>query len=163
MKYLIILVFTTSLQGQSLHHQMISSQGHSSELLNNILVKQTIGQQSLTGNSFNNEQAIVQGFQQNASNMFVSRNTNESKETIYVKTYPNPFKESVNFQFSELISEEVSLSVFDITGRLVFEQKKLAVNKILTINLNMLPISEYLVRLVNSNVNYFTKIIKKND
>jgi hypothetical protein len=56
--------FCSSFYGQVLHHQMISSQGKSSVLSNGIRVKQTIGQQSVSGNS-KGDYIVQQGFQQN--------------------------------------------------------------------------------------------------
>jgi hypothetical protein len=58
MKYL--FTFALAFMGV-LHHQMISSQGKSSVLSNGIRVKQTIGQQSVSGNS-KGDYIVQQGF-----------------------------------------------------------------------------------------------------
>jgi hypothetical protein len=156
MKYLLIF-FTVTFHGQVLHHQMLSSQGTSKKLPDGIVITQTIGQQSLTGNSIGNA-VVIQGFQQSLwSNYIVSND----KIEITTLTYPNPFTETVNFQFSEPIIDLITISVFDILGRLIFEQKKASVNNILTINLAQLSRSEYLVRLNASKFTSYTKIIKK--
>jgi hypothetical protein len=156
MRYLLIF-FTVTFHGQVLHHQMLSSQGTSKKLPDGIVITQTIGQQSLTGNSIGNA-VVIQGFQQSLwSNYIVSND----KIEITTLTYPNPFTETVNFQFSEPIIDLITISVFDILGRLIFEQKKASVNNILTINLAQLSRSEYLVRLNASKFTSYTKIIKK--
>ncbi|QIH37455.1 T9SS type A sorting domain-containing protein [Flavobacterium sp. Sr18] len=156
MRYLLIL-FTVTFQGQVMHHQMLSSQGQSTRMPDGLMIKQTIGQQSVTGNSIGNA-VVIQGFQQSLwSNYIVSND----KIEITTLTYPNPFTETVNFQFSEPVIDLITITVFDILGRLIFEQKKASINTILTINLAQLSRSEYLVRLNASKFTLYTKIIKQ--
>jgi hypothetical protein len=157
---LIILLIGFSAQGQKLHHQMLSSHGATKVLPNGIVVKQTIGQQSTTGNSDNNY-VVMQGFQQSVWGKYIATNNTVVINAIKTTTYPNPFTETVNFQFSEPITDLITITVFDILGRLIFEQKKVSVNTILTINLAQLSSSEYLIRLNASKFSYYTKIIKK--
>ena len=155
MRYLLIF-FTVTFHGQVLHHQMVSSQGTSKILSDGTVISQTIGQQSLTGTS-NKYYVVMQGFQQSFWGNYIASNT---VETIKTTTFPNPFVQTVNFEFSKVITEEIDINVFDLGGRLVFEQKKKADNLILTITLPFLPSSQYLVRLSTSNFTHFTKIIK---
>ena len=155
MRYLLIF-FTVTFHGQVLHHQMISSQGASKKLPDGIVVTQTIGQQSLVGTS-NTTFVVMQGFQQSFWGKYIASNPTE---VIQARTYPNPFVQTVNFEFSKVITEEIDINVFDLGGRLVFEQKKKADNLILTITLPFLPSSQYLVRLSTSSFTHFTKIIK---
>jgi hypothetical protein len=155
MKYLLIL-FTAPFYGQILHHQMFSSQGSTKLLSNGLVIKQTIGQQSLIGNSDNNY-IVMQGFQQSVWGKYISSNLIDDIKTV---TYPNPFIQTISFEFSKPITEVISVTVFDIGGHLIFEQKKKSNNNILTIDLPSLARSEYLVRLNTSNFNYYTKIIK---
>jgi hypothetical protein len=75
--------------------------------------------------------------------------------------YPNPFVSIVNFQFTKPIASEISISVYDLLGRLVFYQKNNAANSILTIDLSTLQDAMYLVRLLGNNLNYSAKILKK--
>ncbi|MGV8946328.1 MAG: T9SS type A sorting domain-containing protein [Lutibacter sp.] len=157
MKYLLLL-FCSSFYGQVLHHQMLSSQGKSATLPNGIIVKQTIGQQSVTGNSKNGF-VVQQGFQQSLWSKYISSPINPADITTV--TYPNPFVSIVNFQFSKPIQEEISIAVYDIIGRLIFQQMQKPSNSILTIDLSALPVSTYLVRLSGAHLNYYTKILKK--
>jgi hypothetical protein len=82
-------------------------------------------------------------------------------ENIKTVAYPNPFIETINFQFSQPITDVINVHVFDILGRLIFKQKKKSNDSILTIDLSLLPNSEYLVRLNTIGFNYYTKIIKQ--
>lgn len=155
MKYLLFFL-SLPFYGQILHHQMLSSQGTTKKLSNGYIISQTIGQQSAVGNS-NKDAVVIQGFQQSLWSSHIA--SNEKTEMI-VLTYPNPFIDLVNFQFSNPIKDEISVYVFDVAGRLVHQQKGQSENAILTINLLKLPRSEYLVQLRSMTMTYYTKIIK---
>lgn len=155
MRFLLVF-FTITFHGQVLHHEMISSQGATQKTTNGLIVKQTIGQKTLTGTS-GSKYIVMQGFQQSAWGKYISSN---APEGIRTTTYPNPFVEAVNFQFSQVIAELITINIYDLSGRLIFEQKNKLNDTILTINLARLPSSEYLVRLQTTKFSYYTKIIK---
>ena len=155
MRYLFIL-FTFPFYGQILHHQMISSQGLTTKTADGYIISQTIGQQSVTGNA-NNKEVIMQGFQQSFWGSYIA---SSDKIEIITRTYPNPFKDVLHFEFSQPMPDPITIHVFDVTGRLVFEKKALIDKTILTIDLAKLPHSEYLVQLQTSNFKYYTKIIR---
>lgn len=157
----IFLLFSFSFYGQILHHQMISSQGVSTKTSNGLLIMQTVGQQSLTGTSANDNYVVMQGFQQSLWGNYIASTNIETIEGIKTITYPNPFIKNINFQFSKAIDEIISISIFDVLGRLIYEQKEKAENNVLTIDLSRLPTSEYLIRLNTTDFKYYTKIIKQ--
>ncbi|WP_269240369.1 T9SS type A sorting domain-containing protein [Flavobacterium limnophilum] len=156
MKYLLLL-FSVSFYGQVLHHQMFSSQGTTKKTADGYTISQTIGQQSVIGNS-NKDPAVIQGFQQSEWSGYIAANP---KTEITVLTYPNPFSDLINFEFLDPIDEEISIYIFDVTGRLIHKQKETLNNSVLTIQLSKLPKSEYLVQLRSISMTYYTKIIKK--
>jgi hypothetical protein len=156
MKY-ILLLLSLSFYGQDLHHQVIASQGTTKILANGIVVSQTIGQQSTIGNS-NKTFIIIQGFQQSLWNNLISSN---NQNNIKTTTYPNPFIDSINFEFSEFIDQEVELFIFDASGRVVFNETQQPLTKILTFKLNMMSGQQYFVRLRSNNFTYYTKIVKQ--
>ena len=158
MKYL-FLFFSVSFYGQVLHHQMLSSQGNSKELNNGLLIMQTIGQQSATGNFEQNKMLIGQGFQQSVWGKYIA--SNNSIDAIKTTIYPNPFSNTVNFQFSKPITDLINVTIYDIRGVKILEENKKATEAILTVDLSFLPTSVYLVRLRTLNLNYYTKIIKQ--
>ena len=160
MRYLLLL-FSITFQAQVVHHQMLSSQGASTKTPNGLIVRQTVGQQSLTGTSANKDYVIMQGFQQSLWGKYIASNNVDATEGITTTTYPNPFTQNINFQFSKPITDEISISIFDVLGRMIYEQNRKAVNDILTIDLSGLPSSEYLLYLRTNKLNYYTKIIKK--
>lgn len=160
MKYLLLL-FTITFQGQTLHHQMLSAQGTSTKTSSGLLVSQTVGQQSITGTSSSNDFVVMQGFQQSLWAKYIASNKIDVVEGISTITYPNPFTDYINFQFSKAIADEISISIFDILGRLVYQETKKIDNNILTIDLARLPTSQFLVRLNTNDLNYYTKITKQ--
>jgi len=159
MKYFFLL-FSCAFYGQVMHHQMLSAQGASQELSSGVIINQTIGQQSSTGNS-STDFVVMQGFQQNLWGKYITSNAAEDLKGIKTITYPNPFTETVNFQFSEPVTGVVTISVFDILGRVVYQQEKVPINTTLTIDLSILPATKYLVRLQTLKLTYYTQIIKK--
>ena len=154
---LTLICFSIQSFSQELHHQMISSQGTSITKASGLIVNQTIGQQSVSGNS-QGDIIVQQGFQQSYWRELME-GSNESGITITV--FPNPFLEDINFQFSNPIDSTVHISIFDLYGRVVFEKNSTVDNKLLKLaDLGFLQHAQYLVRLSGKNFNYFTKIIK---
>ena len=108
---------------------MLSSQGASTHVSGGIMVRQTIGQQSAIGN-FRGPNAIVgQGFLQSDT----MKTANAPVIVVTTTAYPNPFVDSVNFQFSSSIAGPIKISLFDVMGRLVYYKEKIAINNIVTI------------------------------
>lgn len=159
MKQFLLVYLFLSLNSycQDLHNQMLSVQGKSTILTNGILVSQTIGQQSVIGNH-NNGITVGQGFQQSHWVKYVSSNATNQ---ITTTTYPNPFETTVNFQFSQPISETIEIALFDIRGRLLFQDKRRATDTILTVELPQLSSSNYLIRLTATNYTYYSQILKQ--
>jgi hypothetical protein len=159
-KLILILLLSCSVAYcQNLHHQMLSSQGTSKILDNGMYVSQTIGQQSVSGNFSTGDTTLGQGFQQ--SNWSRYFNQNSSQNTIATTTFPNPFISTINFQFSTSIKDEISVSLFDVRGRLVYHENRAITGNILTIDLPILASSNYLVQLSAHNFLYYTQILKQ--
>ena len=135
---------------------MLSSQGGTVHTTSGITVRQTIGQQSAIGNYKSSNLIVGQGFQQ----------SNKMKPgamavvSIITTTYPNPFIDKVNFQFSSPIQGFIKVSIFDILGRLVFSAEKLPINNILTIDNLFFPEGEYFAKLTANNYTYTTNLLK---
>ena len=158
LKHLFLLITSISFS-QSLHHQMLSAQGTSTTLSNGVFVSQTIGQQSVIGNSTKDGVTYGQGFQQSAWSKYIKQN--DALSSITTTTYPNPFVQTIHFQFSKSITDLISVMFYDIRGRLIYQESKLAVENILTIELPQLATSNYLVKLSAPNYTYYTQILKQ--
>jgi hypothetical protein len=157
MKQLLLLFFGFSMYGQQLHHQMLSSQGSSNVLSTGILVHQTIGQQSVIGNYKFSNTVAGQGFQQS---LIAKSVTTSLSNGITTTTYPNPFVDQIHFQFSKSINGLITISIFDVLGRLVYNAQQEAIQDILTLENLHFPQNEYLVKLSAPNYNYSTQIIQ---
>jgi hypothetical protein len=146
-----------SVYGQQIHHQMISSQGSSKLITTGFRFNQTIGQQSVVGNYKVSNLYIGQGFQQST----ISRSkTSLSSNKIITTTYPNPFIDQINFQFSSPVNGLISISIFDLLGRLVYKEEKEASQNILSLDNIHFAKNGYLVKLAAKNYNHSTQIIQ---
>ena len=161
MKRLIIAITVLFIQNEfysqsTLHHQSIAAQGISKTLSNGLIINQTIGQQSVIGNSKTDSNIIFQGFQQRQWGKLIN-----TSSKILVKVYPNPFVNQLNFQFSKEINNKVQIQIFDFNGRLVLDESKFVKDFYLTIDLFYLPAASYLVKVYASKINFYSKIIKR--
>ena len=156
-KTILLVIVAFSGYGQQLHHQMLSSQGSSNLLSKGIRINQTIGQQSVIGNYAFSKSVVGQGFQQSS---IANLGASFVPDAITTLTYPNPFIDQIHFQFSKPISGLLSITIFDVLGRLVYSEQKLAEQNILTIDNLHLPQNEYIVKLSATNYNYSTQIIQ---
>ena len=134
---------------------MLSSQGTSTSA-GGLKISQTIGQQSVIGNYRGTEVMVGQGFQQSR----LMKTVNAPVITVVTTTYPNPFIDHINFEFSSVISGPIKFSLYDVMGRLVASQEKLATDTILTISELSLAEGEYFVKLSAKNYNYSTNLLK---
>ncbi|WP_396165115.1 T9SS type A sorting domain-containing protein [Flavobacterium sp.] len=156
LKISFIIVFLSSFSfGQTLHHQMLSAQGGNATTQSGIVVKYTIGQQSVTGTKIGNV-IVQQGFQQSNWDKIIANNV----VLINTTTFPNPYIDIINFQFSQTIGDNVSLIVFDVLGRQVYSNTLQIFENKTSANLQALQSAEYFVQLSNNTFTYHTKIIK---
>jgi hypothetical protein len=157
MKLLLTLIFTTvvyNLCGQNMHHQMISSQGRTSITNSGVIVKHTVGQLSVSGN-FKGSVAVQQGYQQSLWSNYLT-----SSKKIILTTSPNPFTEFIHFNLNSIQIGKITIQIFDINGKQVYQKEQLITNKQCTLKLSELSIGTYLVKLNGEQFNYYTKIIK---
>ena len=135
---------------------MLSSQGTSTRTFGGISVRQTIGQQSAIGNYRATNTIVGQGFLQSDSMKTVAAPV----ISITTIAYPNPFIDSVNFQFSSPISGPIKVALYDISGRLVYYKEKMSYDAILTIDNLSFAQGEYFVKLTAKNFTYSTNLLK---
>ncbi len=155
MKIILFLLVTLSGFSQTLHHQMLSSQG-TSTTVGGLKVSQTIGQLSVIGNYRGSEVMVGQGFQQSR----LMKSVKAPVITVVTTTYPNPFIDRIHFEFSSVITGPIKFSLYDVMGRLVASQEKPATDTILTITDLSLAEGQYFVKLSAKNYNYSTNLLK---
>ena len=134
---------------------MISAQGGNAITPSGIVVKYTIGQQSVTGTKTGNV-IVQQGFQQSNWNKIIAQNN----VSVSTSTFPNPFLDRINFTFIGSVGDTISLHIYDVSGRLVFTDNLQVVEQTTSIDLKHLPSANYFIQLSNLNYLYYTKIIK---
>ena len=140
---------------QTLHHQMITAQGGITTTPSALNIKYTIGQQSVTGTKTGNV-IVQQGFQQSNWDKIISKN----EVFVNTTTFPNPFVDIINFQFSQAVGENASILVYDVLGRQIYSNTLQIFDNKTSVNLQVLQSAEYFVQLSNNTFTYHTKIIK---
>lgn len=153
----LFLLSPTFIYGQLLHHQSISAQGSLIKLNSELIVSQTIGQQSPIGTATNSV-VVQQGFQQSYWPTLITNST--LSNSIQVIAYPNPFVGMIYFQFTNFVDEEISLIIYDIQGRMLLEKETKVNNGLLSIDLSILSNAAYLVRFSTQGATHYCKIIK---
>lgn len=144
------------LVSQNLHRQMLSAQGGSVFTQSGIVVKYSVGQQSVTG-SRSGAYIVQQGIQQSNWNKIIGQYNSVSISTT---AFPIPFKDIIHFTFSGNLGETLSIQIFDVFGRIVFNDILQVVEQTTALDLKQLPSATYFVRLSNPTYLYYSKIIK---
>lgn len=153
---LFILLFNTlNSLSQDLKHQMISSQGASVSTESGLRITQTIGQQSISGNSIGGV-VVQQGYQQSFWKILMSQNAIDTKG---IKLYPNPASDILYVHFGTLNDLPIHLTLFDLNGRLVFDRNIKIENYQININVSSLVAGMYLIKIKGAKLNYYSKIL----
>ena len=74
-----------------------------------------------------------------------------------IKIYPNPTNGKVYISFEEI--QQLSSSIYDITGHLIFQQ--LLTNKTNLIDINFLPAGIYIIKIFGTEFSVVRKLIKE--
>lgn len=155
--FFLLAILVLHVNAQSLHHQMLSTQGNTSVLKNGMIVRQTVGQQSVIGNSNISNLTIQQGFQQSMVSKFIPvYNINSIETTIY----PNPFFSTVNIKFSETISEVMSVALYNMLGVMVYKREVNAPLIAIDFNFEYLASGSYVLVLTSKNYTHSKTLIK---
>jgi hypothetical protein len=155
---LLVLLFTIlDSSSQDLKHQMISAQGAAVVTESGIRITQTIGQQSITGNS-SGDVVVQQGYQQSFWKIIMSQN---AIDTNFIKLYPNPVSDILYVHFGTLTDLPIHLTLFDLNGRLVFNRNLRIENHQITIDVSSLDTGMYLIKIKGAKLNYYSKILVK--
>ena len=122
------------------------------------IIQQSIGQASITGTQENDGHIVRQGFiQPDAWDKIIDKNVPMSLEVVL---YPNPFIHTISLAFSEKISSEIIVALFDLTGKKIFA-KSFPANQQLDIDANSLRASNYILRVHANHKQFAHHIIKK--
>ena len=89
---------------------------------------------------------------------------NQSDQNINLLVYPNPFSHNTDIKFSKYVSDKITISVFDMLGKIVYEDiTNLDINKgQITLDLENLEPGIYMLVVSDGIHTSSQKIIKKN-
>lgn len=158
--FLCMVLTTASIQAQKLLRSTVGVAGTTSALSegsNTLVIQQSIGQGSVIGTFVSGTVMLRQGFIQPPS---IRTSIIEEDATLLASVYPNPFTEAVNISFSEEVSGNLSIIIFDMLGRKVYDQSKKAAQE-MSVNLQSLSSAQYIMIVSSGNKQFKANLIKK--
>ena len=120
-------------------------------------VQYSIGQQGPIGKIKSMMVNARQGFIQPPK--FVETNS-IIDNLLKVRISPNPFREALDVVFSEEIKNKITVKIYDLMGKLVFDDE-LPIKTEHKIYLNSIPDSQFILRIESKEKYFQTKIIKR--
>ena len=120
--FIIALLSSSFLFGQSMMKQTLSINGSSEFVYANnksYFIHQSIGQASVINTFESNNYQLRQGFLQPIKAALINSGFDTE---IDVFVYPNPFQENINLDFQETMFDEITISLYHITGQLIHQQ-----------------------------------------
>lgn len=157
-KLLFISIFIAGVSFcQELHHEMKGAQGGTVKLTNNHIVRYSVGQQTITG-TYDSHVIVQQGFQQK----FIKNSFKSNNELVKIQAiaFPNPFVDAVQINFSENPGPIISVTVFDLLGRVVHNKEFQNFDNKINLNLKELASAEYIVTFTSLNLIDSINLIK---
>lgn len=157
--YIFFLFSCFVVKGQELMRSSISASGASETVTvgeSIYTIQQSVGQQSVIG-SFTTENVTArQGFIQPPIkiNGIVEEDTN-----LDAVVYPNPFESSVHIKFNEEIKGQLSVVLYDLQGRLVYDKPYDAAPEIV-VNLDFLSKAAYVLLVSTENKQFKANLLK---
>jgi hypothetical protein len=141
---------------QTIYSQTISSLGSSNWTFNSeLIIHQSIGQSSISGNFNLQNNPVHQGFLKGIYPII------NSLEAAIILPYPNPFQEKLILEFFPFIEGLIKVTVYDLNGKMVHEMDYQTEKNKVNLDLEYLSNSVYLVLVSSKNQVFQTRIIKK--
>lgn len=159
MKILLLLasfLFTQNVFSQSIKRSVLSAQGTSKTLPSGIFVSQSVGQQGVIGATGAGVYTIQQGYQQNLQSIYAPIVV---LNQINTDVYPKPFKDVVNFKFSEPITSDITVMLLNASGTIIYQQSFPPPNGLLTVDFGKLIPQLYVVKLTAKNYHYTSSLL----
>lgn len=159
---LIVMLFSvaTISFSQEIARSTVGVSGGSTTLENGdktLLVQHSIGQSSVIGTFTSQKHTARQGFVQPPIEV---KKILIDESSLNATLFPNPFTSELQIVFNEVVDESLSILVYDIQGRVVFE-KVAPPEKQISLDLEHLSSASY-VLLVNTQNKQFKATILKN-
>jgi hypothetical protein len=156
--FLFFVLLSGQTMSQQLHHQMLSSMGSTSVASNGLIVLQTVGQQSVVGTKSSSNLLIQQGFQHSMiAKYFPFANLNKVTTIIY----PNPFKDKVTVNFSEMIPGDMTVDLYNMFGVVIFKYRVKDSPLTMSYNFDYLSSGSYVLQIKAANYLFTKTLIKQ--
>ncbi|MDG2194876.1 MAG: T9SS type A sorting domain-containing protein [Polaribacter sp.] len=121
-------------------------------------IQQSVGQGSIIGLASNGKYTLRQGFiQPNVLSKITDKNI---PITLQINTYPNPFTEGITVSFTDNVTTDINIVLYDVLGRLLYS-KKHSPKQSVHINLEHLAIGNYLLKVQTNQQQIIKNILKK--
>jgi len=159
--FLIMLLQFVSAQNNQ-GHFLRSTMGSSGSFIlvetskGDLILSQSIGQNSVIGTYANKGFILLQGYQQPFQNSTIEPIEDRS---LKVTVFPNPFREDIRLVIQETSKTPVEVSIWDIHGRSIFKRKYNPVS-ILEIPLANLASGTYMILVQKEARMFRAKLIK---
>jgi hypothetical protein len=122
------------------------------------VICQSVGQSSVIGTHSNDRYSLIQGFQQPISRSVLLRLPPESD--LFASLYPNPFYHYINVSFRDPVKEDITVSLTDLAGKVVFLDRYPA-TQLVSLDLEHLNSGMYILKVITNNKQYRANIIKQ--
>lgn len=120
------------------------------------VVQQSVGQASVIGSHTVQDFTVLQGFIQPPIKI---EGVLEEDNSLQAVVYPNPFSSNVQVRFSEEIDAPLSITLYDISGRVVFS-KEMAPAREIQLDFDFLSSASYLLSISQANKQFTATLIK---
>lgn len=127
-----------------------------------VRIQQSVGQSGIVGLSESSRNSVQQGYLNNYLVFSIDNTKNEFEETLELTLFPNPFQDHVNILFSKTTDYPVLVRVFDVRGRLVFDNQYQP-SKYIRVPLEHLQEAGYIIRVASGGIAFLDKLIKFNN
>lgn len=157
---LAMVLWTGTVSAQEVVRSTVGVSGTTSEVKKGdqqLVVQQSVGQSSVIGFYTSGNQAIRQGFIQPPIEILSVGKT--EAPPIDAVVYPNPFASEITVALNEELSQQLEITIYDMLGRVVFEQSKNPDREI-TIDLSFLSTAQYVLLLSSEEREFKANILK---
>ena len=152
------LFFAYPIHGQSLRNESWVSMGNAAHAIQGqgLVVRQSIGQSSVTGVFVTSSLHISQGFLRGIRAL-----STEVKRPFEAIAFPNSFSDRITFRFATEHQEATEVLIYDGQGKRIYDTIHLPKNREIQLNLPHLATGVYVANLRSGNKSVQIRIIKK--
>lgn len=119
-------------------------------------VSQSIGQSSVIGTHQNNGYYLRQGYQQPTTDIKTIRNLDIE---LKAKVYPNPFSQRLFISFSDVMQNNISVSIFNVEARAIYTKVFLPAQQV-ELQIENISTGHYFLKVSSGKKRFNTKLIK---